>query len=141
MRRREPDHTGTAQVCRFLHPSDMLSLARSSKDLRAFFMSKLSKPCWDAAWSLQGIPTWRGVAAPQAAEFLFSMACQVRVKSLYSLAIADMLLLRVWGVRGRRNWKPFVYAVDTVQSAQQRSIVVSALLYDAVLNAESYPAL
>lgn len=70
------------QVCRFLHPSFMLSLARSSKSMRELFMSKGSKPFWDAARNLPGIPNWRGVAAPEATVFLFTDMCQVRFRPL-----------------------------------------------------------
>lgn len=40
-------------------------------------MSKVSKPCWDAARYLQNMPEWTGVAAPRAAAFIFDNSCQV----------------------------------------------------------------
>lgn len=65
-----------ARVCRFFGPVDLLSLTRTSKSLRAFFMSRNSKLCWDEARHMQGIPDWRTVATPQVMVFLFSDTCQ-----------------------------------------------------------------
>ncbi|KAI0792955.1 hypothetical protein BC629DRAFT_332084 [Irpex lacteus] len=37
------------EICSYLHPKDLLHLARSTKGLRRFFMSKESLPFWKAA--------------------------------------------------------------------------------------------
>lgn len=65
-----------AQVCMYLQFQDLTNLSRTSPGLRRLFMSKISKPCWDAARWLQNMPEWTGVAAPRAAAFIFDDACQ-----------------------------------------------------------------
>ncbi|KAG9042937.1 hypothetical protein FS837_010207 [Tulasnella sp. UAMH 9824] len=64
------------QVCRHLHPVDMLALSRTSKVLRAIFTSKRSKPCWDESRLQLDIPDWRHVSSPRAMVFIFERTCQ-----------------------------------------------------------------
>ncbi|KIO30027.1 hypothetical protein M407DRAFT_20886 [Tulasnella calospora MUT 4182] len=65
-----------AEICWWLHPKDLLSLARASLRTRCFFMSRQSKPCWDVARSTIGMPEWFGVATPHVVSFLFDTFCQ-----------------------------------------------------------------
>ncbi|KAG8902276.1 hypothetical protein FRC00_013660 [Tulasnella sp. 408] len=70
------NETVMARVCQYLHPVDMLTLSRTSKLLRAIFMSKKSKPCWDESRLQLGIPAWRHVSSPRAMAFIFERTCQ-----------------------------------------------------------------
>lgn len=65
-----------ANVCKFLYLQDLTTLSRTSTRLREFFMSKLSKPCWDQGRWLQNVPEWKGVADPRAAALIFDTSCQ-----------------------------------------------------------------
>lgn len=41
-------------------------------------MSKTSNPCWAETLDRQGVPDWRGMAAPEVVAFLYTGECQVR---------------------------------------------------------------
>lgn len=69
----------------YLQFQDLTNLSRTSPGLRRLFMSKISKPCWDAARWLQNMPEWTGVAAPRAAAFIFDDACQVGFTRYHSM--------------------------------------------------------
>lgn len=71
------EHLSFLEICMFLQVQDLTRLARTSTKLRRLLMSKVSKPCWDAARYLQNMPEWTGVAAPRAAAFIFDDSCQV----------------------------------------------------------------
>ncbi|KIO28676.1 hypothetical protein M407DRAFT_22108 [Tulasnella calospora MUT 4182] len=82
------------RVCRFLYPWNLLALARTSKELRAKFMTKLSKPYWNATRYLTGMPDWRTVTFPQAAATIYELECQGLLCSEESSSLALHLCRR-----------------------------------------------
>ena len=63
----------------FLRPLDLLNLARTSKDLRAFFMSKSTIQFWKAARkNVEGLPECpEDLSEPDYANFIFTAYCHV----------------------------------------------------------------
>ncbi len=68
-----------------MSPEDLLNLARTSAGLRELLMSKASKPIWEAARTVQGIPECPSdLSDPQYADLLFGKGCSVRLIHLQS---------------------------------------------------------
>ncbi len=68
-----------SQIVSQMSPEDLLQLARSSRALRDFFMSKTSIRFWAAARAAQDIPDCPGdLSEPQYADLLFGKGCSVR---------------------------------------------------------------
>ncbi|KAI0792958.1 hypothetical protein BC629DRAFT_1287280 [Irpex lacteus] len=71
------------EICSYLHPKDLLNLARSSKDLRKFFMSRNSSSAWKAARAtvtqpLPGLPLCPAdLSEPAYANLMFDAYCHV----------------------------------------------------------------
>ncbi|KLO04423.1 hypothetical protein SCHPADRAFT_840592 [Schizopora paradoxa] len=70
-----------------ISPGDLLSLARTSADLRAILMSKSSKRVWDAARRVQGTipPCPSDLSEPQYADLLFGKGCSVSTRIQLSI--------------------------------------------------------
>ncbi|KAI0769758.1 hypothetical protein BD413DRAFT_556637 [Trametes elegans] len=70
------------EIMSLLQPRDLLNLARSTKDYRAFLMSRKSESLWKAARAqvpkLPDIPP--GMSEPQYADFMFFTHCQTCLK-------------------------------------------------------------
>lgn len=64
------------KICSFLHPRDLLALARTSRELREIFMDRNSKPYWNATRNITEMPDWKTVSFPEAAAFLYETCCQ-----------------------------------------------------------------
>jgi hypothetical protein len=100
------------QVAKYLHPRDLLYLARTSKSLRAILMTKNARHIW--AVSLGNIKRLPGcfedMSEPQYAAFLFEQVCSAKVR------------LRLVSFTGRSiNFSKF----HTLHSAHRDAIAVS----------------
>ena len=70
------------QICSYLRPLDLLTMARSCKLLRDFFMSKASAPAWVASRRAIELPDCPSdLSEPQYADLLFSKGCYVSLLS------------------------------------------------------------
>ena len=67
------------QIFHFLHPRDLLNLARTSKDFRALLMDRKSAPWWRATRSqIEGLPPCpKTLSEPAYANLLFFNHCHV----------------------------------------------------------------
>lgn len=64
------------RICSFLHPRDLLALARTNRELREKFTDRNSKPYWNATRNITGMPNWKTVSFPEAAAFFYDRCCQ-----------------------------------------------------------------
>ncbi|KAI0768389.1 hypothetical protein BC629DRAFT_1536111 [Irpex lacteus] len=79
------------EICSYLHPKDVLSLSRASKDLRKFFMSRNSASIWKAALAnLPALPPCPDdLSVPAYVNLVFSENCHIcmkRTKDVYWLS-------------------------------------------------------
>ncbi|KLO18517.1 hypothetical protein SCHPADRAFT_120373 [Schizopora paradoxa] len=65
------------EIASRMSPNDVLNLARSSKTLRKFFMSKSSKHVWVSARKAMGIPDLDHLSEPHYADLLFNKRCHI----------------------------------------------------------------
>ncbi|KAG8902279.1 hypothetical protein FRC00_013663 [Tulasnella sp. 408] len=103
--------TVMARVCRYLHPTKLLTLSRTCKLLRTIFMSKQSKPYWDECRSQLEIPDWNHVSAPQAMAFLYETTCQVAPFSIGA-----------WDVMSPDSWDACTFVGNTALAAQGQNM-------------------
>ena len=63
----------------YLHPMDLLNLARTTKDFRSFLMKKSAAPFWKAARkNVEGLPECpEDLSEPQYVNLLFDAHCHV----------------------------------------------------------------
>jgi hypothetical protein len=69
------------QIAKYLHPRDLLHVARTSKILRAVLMTKNACHIWTVSFrNLEGLPECPDfMSGPQYAAFLFELVCSVKV--------------------------------------------------------------
>ena len=67
------------QIFTFMHPRDLLNLARTSKPFRAFLMSRSAKSVWRASMErIEGLPKCPShMAEPAFVNLLFFSHCHV----------------------------------------------------------------
>ncbi|KAF5341712.1 hypothetical protein D9611_001800 [Ephemerocybe angulata] len=84
------------EILLHLHPSDLLSIARSSQRLREIVLSKRSRFIWTECLSnVRGLPSCPlDMTEPQFAKLVFDQTCQVSVLFLFAFAsIANFIAL------------------------------------------------
>lgn len=69
------------QIANYLSPSDLLNLARLSKDFRAFFLSRATANVWKRALCkvVELPPCPEDLCEPQYASLLFDTFCMVSI--------------------------------------------------------------
>ncbi len=106
----------TFQVFSFMHPRDLLSLARTTRDFRTFLSSRSSAPFWKAARkNVEGLPDCpQYLSEPAYANLMFFAHCHVSVFSYSSC--------------GSTGWLNQPLELPQVEHPEHRVRVLCALL-------------
>ncbi len=85
-------HLNGLQILRLLHPRDLLSLARTTKDFRALLMSRSSASCWATSRKqIQGLPEIpENLSEPAYANLIFCNHCHVRGHNISYPLVPDI---------------------------------------------------
>ncbi|EJF65802.1 hypothetical protein DICSQDRAFT_177237 [Dichomitus squalens LYAD-421 SS1] len=80
------------EVFSFMHPGDLLNLARTTKDFRAFLMSRTSAPFWKSArQTVEGLPDCPPyLSEPAYANLMFFALCHHCLKSNIQNALFEL---------------------------------------------------
>ena len=79
-------HSATLQVASHLDPIDLLQLSRASKDLRAFVLSRKSRPLWSTVFGniVPQMPACpEHISEPRYAHVVFERTCDVRFRLIF----------------------------------------------------------